>query len=93
MGSLGWVVAEPAAWSGGVPSLKMPRGDRACSAIHLPLGRRAAHPRKAMMSIQTLHVTGHAIDGLARHDGFLRVSRHVNFVVRRLQWPPRPRRA
>jgi hypothetical protein len=30
-----------------------------------------------------LHVTGHAIDGFARIDGFSRVSRHVNWVVRR----------
>jgi hypothetical protein len=37
---------------------------------------------KAFMSIQTLHVTGHAIDGLARDDGDSRVSRHVNWVVR-----------
>lgn len=33
---------------------------------------------------QSLHVTGHATDGLARHDGPSRVSRHVNWVVRPL---------
>jgi hypothetical protein len=33
---------------------------------------------------QPLHVTGHAIGGFARYNGFSRVSRHVNCVVRRL---------
>jgi hypothetical protein len=31
-----------------------------------PLGRAPAHPNEAMMSIQTLHVTGHAIEVFAR---------------------------
>ena len=40
------------------------------------------------MIIQTLHVTGHAIDGFARHDGFFRVSRHVNWVVQLQEGTP-----
>ena len=33
------------------------------------------------MSIHSLHLTGHAIDGSARHNNDSRVSRHMNSVV------------
>ena len=42
--------------------------------ISSPTGRASAHPSEAVRSIQPLHLTGHAMDGIARHHVHSRVS-------------------